>query len=350
MLIIDAHLDIAYNALEWNRDLCQSIPQIRESEAGMAQKGRGLNVLNFKELRRGEIGLVFAVIQCRVSSQGKRFSGVRNQDIAYARCQGHLAYYRHMEAKGVLRQIRDRKGLDAHLQRWETDPQVPQGYVLAMEGADPIVSPDQVPEWWGQGLRVVSLCHYGVSPYAHGTGAPGGLTPRGREMLKALEKAGMILDTSHLAEKAFWEALDLFQGQVLASHNCCRSLCDDDRQIDDRQIKALVDRGAVIGTAFDAWMLSPSWDKEAMDNSGITFETVADHMDHVCQLAGNARHVAIGSDLDGGYGKEQCPTDMDTIADLQGIPEILERRGYSSQDIGNIMHANWSRLIRETWD
>ena len=167
-------------------------------------------------------------------------------------------------------------------------------------------------------------------------------------MLKALEEVGMLLDTSHLAEKAFWEALDLFQGQVLASHNCCRSLCDDDRQIDDRQIKALVERGAVIGTAFDAWMLSPSWDKEAMDNNGITFETVVDHMGHVCQLAGNARHVAIGSDLDGGYGKEQCPTNMDTIADLQGIPAILERRGYSSQEIENIMHANWSRLIRES--
>ena len=143
--------------------------------------------------------------------------------------------------------------------------------------------------------------------------------------------------------------MHLFQGQVLASHNCCRSLCDDDRQIDDQQIKALVERGAVIGMAFDAWMLSPSWDKAAMDNSGITFETVVDHMDHVCQLAGSARHVAIGSDLDGGYGKEQCPTDMDTIADLQGIPAILERRGYSSQDIENIMHANWSRLIREAW-
>ena len=117
MLIIDAHLDIAHNALEWNRDLCQSILYIRESEAGMPQKGRGLNVLNFEELRRGNIGLVFGVIQCRVGSQGKRFPGVRNQDIAYARCQGHLAYYRHMEAKGVLRQVRDRKGLDAHLQQ-----------------------------------------------------------------------------------------------------------------------------------------------------------------------------------------------------------------------------------------
>ena len=350
MLIIDAHLDIAYNALEWNRDLRQSIGQIRESEAGMGQKGRGLNVVNFEELRRGNIGLVFAVIQCRVSSLGKRFSGVRNQDIAYARCHGHLAYYRWMEANGLMRQIRDLAGLDAHLDQWSSDQETPVGYVLAMEGADPIVGPEQVPEWWEKGLRVVSLCHYGVSPYAHGTGAPGGLTPKGRDLLPALEKAGILLDTSHLAEQAFWEALEIFQGRVLATHNCCRSLCDDDRQIDDQQIKALVDRGGVIGTAFDAWMLSLLWDREAIDNSGITFETVADHVDHICQLAGSSRHVAIGSDLDGGYGKEQCPSELDTIADLQHFATVLEKRGYNSDDLHNIMHGNWTRLLRETWD
>ena len=182
-----------------------------------------------------------------------------------------------------------------------------------MEGADGIVDKEQVSEWWDEGLRVVSLCHYGVSAYSHGTQAPGGLTERGAPLLRALEKAGMIYDVSHLAEQAFWEADRRFGGPILATHNCCRALCDHDRQLDDKQIKALVNRGGVIGTAFDIWMVSPLWDRAAQDNTGITLETIVDHMDHVCQIAGNANHVAIGTDLDGGYGKEQAPADMDTI-------------------------------------
>ncbi len=350
MLIVDSHLDVAYNAIEWNRDLLQSISQIRESEAGMAEKGRGLNVVNYEELRRGNIGLVFVTVHCRIASVGKRFAGVRNQDIAYAKCMGELAYYRLMEHKGILRQISSTLDLNLHLSNWETDPaSTPLGFVLTMEGADGIVSREQVPHWWEQGLRVVSLCHYGVSSYAHGTQTKGGLTSRGDGLLKALEAAGIVLDVTHLAEQAFWEALDLFGGQIIATHNCCRALCAHDRQFDDRQIKALVKRNGVIGTALDDWMLSPSWDHEAVDNTEITLETVVDHIEHVCQIAGNANHVAIGSDLDGGYGKEQSPEDLETIADLQKIPAILEGRGFGTEDIAKIMHGNWICLLKRAW-
>ena len=350
MLIVDSHLDIAYNALEWDRDLLQEIPAIREAEAGMSRKGSGRNLVSFSELRRGGLGLFFVTVNCRLASVGRRFPGVRTQDIAYAKCMGELAYYRLMEKKGVLRQVRDRSSLDRHLAEWESDAAAtPLGFVLTMEGADGIVSAEQVTEWWEEGLRVVSLVHYGISSYAHGTQAPGGLTERGRPLLRALEKAGMILDTSHLAEQAFWEALDNFGGRVLATHNCCRALCDHDRQIDDRQIAALAERGGVIGTAFDDWMLSPLWDAEAQDNSQITLETVADHIDHVCQVTGSAKHVAIGTDLDGGYGKEQSPAEMDTIADLRLLFPILERRGYSPEEIAGVMHGNWIDLLRSSW-
>jgi membrane dipeptidase len=351
MLIVDSHLDLAYSALEWNRDLLQPIAGIREGEAGMGEKGRGLNVVSFEELRRGDLGLFFVTVHSRLASMGKRFPGVRTQDHAYARCMGELAYYRRMESRGVLRQIRDRRGLDAHLEEWERDSaSCPLGFVLTMEGADGIVDENQVGEWVEEeGLRVVSLCHYGISSYSHGTQAPGGLTPRARPLLRALESAGSFLDVSHLAEQAFWEALDGFGGTVLATHNCCRALCDHDRQFDDEQIKALVDRGGVIGTAFDDWMLSPLWDPKAQDNSAITLETVVDHIDHVCQVAGNAGHAAIGSDLDGGYGKEQSPADMDTIADMQKIPAILAKRGYATEDIAAIMHGNWIGLLRRSW-
>lgn len=347
MLIIDSHLDLAYNALTWDRDLTQNIARMREAEAGMPEKGRGLNVISFEELRRGDIGLFFVTMCCRVASHGKRFPGVRTQDIAYANDMGQLAWYQLMQQKGWLRQIRSVADLEAHLQAWEADPvHCPLGFVLTMEGCDGIVDEHQVPHWWDHGLRIVSLCHYGVSSYSHGTQAPGGLTPRGAPMLQALDKAGILLDLSHLAEAAFWEALDEFGGPVLATHNCARALCDHDRQFDDEQLRAIIDRKGVVGVAMDDWMLSPLWDKQAQDNTGITLETVVDHMDHINQLAGNAYHAAIGSDLDGGYGKEQSPADMDTIADLQRIPEILARRDYSDSDIAAMMHGNWLRLLR----
>lgn len=350
MLIVDSHLDIAFNALEWNRDLTRSITSIRESEAGMARKGRGAGVVNFAELRRGGIGLIFVTVHCRLASVGRRFAGVRTQDIAYARAMGELAYYRRMEARGFLRQIRDRAGLDAHLAAWERAPgTAPIGFVLTMEGADPIPGPEQVGEWWEHGLRIVSLVHYGISSYAHGTQAPGGLTERGGPMLDALERAGMLLDVSHLAEQAFREALERFGGPVLATHNCCRALCDHDRQLDDDQIRALAARGGVIGTAFDDWMLSPRWDPAAMDNAGITLATVADHIDHVCQVTGSCRHAAIGTDLDGGYGREQAPADLRTIADVRKVAEILKGRGYGDADVAGVMHGNWVRLLRSAW-
>jgi membrane dipeptidase len=347
MLIVDSHLDIAYDALEWNRDLTASITSIRHGEAGMGQKGRGAGMVCFEELRRGGIGLMIVTVGMRLASMGKHFAGARTQDICYGRAMGELAYYRLLEERGVLRQIRDTTQLDAHLAEWAADPNsTPHGFVLSMEGADAITSPEQVPHWWEAGLRVVSLVHYGISSYSHGTQAPGGLTDRGRPLLEAMERAGMVLDVSHLAEQAYWEALDHFGGTVLATHNCCRAICDHDRQLDDKQIKALTERGGVMGVAMDDWMLSPTWDHAAVDNTGITLATVADHIDHICQVAGSADHAAIGTDLDGGYGREQAPADMDTIADLGNIPGILGGRGYSEADITKVMSGNWVRLLR----
>ena len=168
-------------------------------------------------------------------------------------------------------------------------------------------------------------------------------------MLEAMERQGILLDVSHLAEQAFWEALERFGGPVLATHNCCRALCDHDRQLDDDQIRALAARGGVIGTAFDDWMLSPLWDRQAMDNTGITLETVADHIDHICQVTGSCEHAAIGTDLDGGYGREQSPADLYTIADVRKVAGILKGRGYGDADVANVMHGNWVRLLRSAW-
>lgn len=349
MLIVDSHLDLAYNAIEFNRDLRQPVREIRSSESEMEGKGRGANTVSLPALREGNIGLCFVTAHSRVTSCDGRFPGVRTQEIAYSKAQGEAAYYRVLEQDGWMRMIRDTASLDAHLEEWQNPQETPIGYVLCMEGADPIVRPEQVAEWWQLGLRIVSLVHYGVSAYAHGTQAPGGLLPAGKTLLRVLEEQGMILDASHMADGTFSEAMDLFGGQVIATHNCCRALVPHDRQFTDEQIKTLGERGGVIGVAFDAWMLSPEFDKNVLDNSQTRLATVVDHIDHICQVTGNAHHAAIGTDLDGGYGREQSPSDLNTIADLQKIPAILEERGYASGDVASILHGNWIALLRRVW-
>jgi len=350
MFIVDSHLDLAYNAIEFNRDLRQPVQAIREAEAEMEGKGRGSNTVSLPALRQGNIGLCFATVHARVESLGGRFPGVRTQEIAYAKAQGEAAFYRVMEQHGLMRMVRDVESLDAHLKEWSDNrEQTPLGFVLSMEGADPIISPEHVPEWWEQGLRTVSLVQYGISSYAHGTQAPGGLLPSAKPLLRAIEEQGLILDASHMADGTFWEALKIYSGPLIATHNCCRALVPHDRQFTDEQIQAIAERGGVIGVAFDDWMLSPGWDKSQPDNSQTSLATVVDHMDHICQVTGSVAHAAIGTDLDGGYGREQSPCDLDTIADLQKIPEIIQSRGYSPDDIDALMHGNWLNLLRRVW-
>ena len=198
-------------------------------------------------------------------------------------------------------------------------------------------------------MRIIGPAHYGVSPYAHGTGTVGGLFPLGPALLKSMERVGMILDVTHLSDQCFDEALDVYGGPVLASHHNCRALVPDQRQLTDDQIKRLISRGAVIGTALDDWMLYPGWVRGKSNPELVKLEAMVDHMDRVCQLAGNTRHAGIGTDLDGGFGKEQSPIDLDTIADLQRVPDMLRKRGYKDADVEGIMYANWVRFFKEAW-
>jgi len=348
MIIVDGHLDLAMNAIGWNRDLRLSAHETRQREAGMTEKGRGAGTVGLPDMRSGKVALSFATLIARVAWPGSGITGCVTQEVAYGVAQGQLAFYRQLEANGGVRLIANRVQLEEHLQEW-AEPvrdEPPLGFVIAMEGADPIMSPEQVPQWWAAGLRVASLCHYGFSAYAHGHDSIGGLLPRGRDLLRAMQDAGMMLDVSHLSYQAFWQALDAFDGTVLASHNNCRALVSGNRQFSDAQIRALIERDAVIGAALDAWMLYPGWVRGRTSPRMVSMENYVDHLDHVCQLAGNARHAAIGSDLDGGYGIEQCPHDLDTIADLQRVPDMLRRRGYAEADIEQIMWGNWVRLLR----
>src|SRR5437879_2726865 len=218
-----------------------------------------------------------------------------------------------------------------------------------MEGADPVLTPEQVHEWFAAGLRILGPAHYGVSPYADGTGTEGGFFPPGKPLLKEMARVGMILDVTHLSDQCFDEALEIYGGPLLASHHNNRTLVPNQRQLTDAQTRRLIGRGAVIGIALYCWMLHPGWIRGESRPELVKLERMVDHIDRVCELAGNARHVAIGTDLDGGFGREQSPCDLDTIADLQRLPEMLRRRGYREEDVTAILCGNWIRFFREAW-
>jgi membrane dipeptidase len=354
MLTFDAHLDIAWNAVEWNRDLELPVSEIREFEKHFTDIVPGDCTVSYPELVRGNIGIVIATLLPRLHHKDKELTFFQSREAGYGASYGQLAYYRAMCEKGVLRELPDAASVTDHVGNWrgylnDGGERPPIGFILSMEGAPPILHPEQVHEWYAAGLRIVGPAHYGANEYCHGTGSEGGLSDDGRRLLQEMDKAGMLLDATHLADESFWEALEIFEGPVLASHHNCRALVPGDRQLTDDQIKALIERGAVIGAAFDNWMLIPGWKKYVTPLENVTLEKVADMIDHVCQLAGNAHHSGIGTDLDGGFGKEQSPFDLETIADVAQVAEILDHRGYSGEDVAGIMSGNFVSFFERAW-
>jgi membrane dipeptidase len=258
-----------------------------------------------------------------------------------------------MEEAGEMVQIRNASQLEKHIHLWETGSgSLPLGYVLCLEGADSIISLKHLEAAYEYGLRAVGLSHYGPGIYAGGTDSKEGLSAGGKELLKEMENLKIILDSSHLNDVSFREVLDHYSGPVWASHNNCRNFVPHNRQFSDEQIRELIAREAVIGVALDAWMLVPDWGRRdsTPENRGVTLKQVINNIDHICQLSGDSLHAGIGSDLDGAFGKEQSPQDIDTIADLQKIPPMLSEIGYSESDIINVMSGNWIRFLRKNLD
>ena len=352
-MIFDAHLDLAMNALEWNRNLRWTVEEIRESERGMSDKpDRGNNTVSFDAMRRGNIGLCVATQIARYVKKGSKLPGWNSPEQAWAQTQGQLSWYREMERVGQLKQITDLSELKRHLNQWEDDVEnQPIGYILSLEGADSIVSMEHLEMAYENGLRAIGPAHYGPGTYAHGTDSSGGIGEKGKELLKHVERLNLILDATHLCDESFWETMEHYQGAIWASHNNCRKFVNHNRQFSDEQIKELINRKAVIGMALDAWMMVPNWIRGVSIPSSmkVSLEQTIENIDHICQLAGDALHVGIGTDLDGGFGREQSPSDLDTIADLQKLPGLLKSRGYTAGDIENIMHENFIRFLRNIW-
>ena len=247
-----------------------------------------------------------------------------------------------------MRLIHCRADLEHHVMAYEKAPESePLGCILTMEGADPLLGPSTLVEFYSQGLRAIGLTHYGANRYGGGTRSEVGLALASVELIREIERLHMALDLTHLSDVAFWQAEKMFSGRVHASHQNARRICDWQRQFSDDQYKVIIERDGVIGVAFDIIMLQPGYVR-GQSMREATIARAVDNIDLICQMAGNARHAAIGTDLDGGYGCEQTPSDLDRMTDLQNkLPEMLRQRGYNDADVRLIMHGNWIRYYSE---
>ncbi|MDT7830097.1 membrane dipeptidase [Pricia sp. S334] len=360
--IVDGHLDLATNAMTMNRDLTCTVAEIRERERRLGwddYQDRGQGTVALPDLREGNIGLVIATIISRYSETGSplhtmALKGWHSPRQAYAHAQGQLAWYREMEAAGEMVAITTKKGLADHIALWtentNDNANKPIGYVLALEGADSIVNLDYLHTYHELGLRSIGISHFGPGRYAAGTHSDGsGLTPLGKDLLKEMNQLPLQLDLTHLTDTGFFEALDIFQGPVVASHQNCRSIIPGERQFSDDQIRCIIERKGIVGGALDTWMLYPNFKlgRDDPKERDIRMELLVDHFDHICLMAGNSEHIGFGSDLDGLFGLEQTPHDIDTIADLRKFDAILEKRGYNDKDRANIFYGNWMRMLNK---
>jgi membrane dipeptidase len=360
-LLFDAHLDLAWNALSFDRELTEPVERTNARERGMTDsRARGNATVALPEMRRANMVVCLATLLVHSRPDIRPVEGHQRISLEYgspiaacAMAHGQLAYYKLLEQAGELAMLRSSSQLNAHWDCYAPESELPSdrsrpiGYILAMEGADAIVAPSQAANWFEIGVRVVGPVHYGHNQYAHGTGESGPLTDAGVALLREMERLGMILDSTHLSDTSFFQALDMFGGPVIASHQNCRSLVPGDRQFSDEQLRRLIKRRAVIGVAFDNWMIVPNWKTGQSKRGDSTLARIADHVDHICQLAGSHEHVAIGTDLDGGYGSEQSPIEIETIADVQRFAHVLDERGLSPAVIEDIFYGNWLRFFRQ---
>jgi membrane dipeptidase len=326
------------------RDFLRSALEKRALEGNARRRSA---TVGLPELQKGNVRVVFATIwvgPCpHEDPQERRLLPCYNTPLeAHEQAKEQLAYYVNLAVDSRIVLVKTRNDLDRAL-----DPSEHRvGLVLLMEGADPLITPQEAKTWFDEGLRILAPA-WRRTRYAGGTGAAGPLTPCGRELMLEMERAGLILDVSHLADESFSDALNLFHGSVLASHSNCRVYIPTDRHLSDEMISALVKRGGVIGTALYNGFLQSGWKDNECTKSQVTLLDVVKQIQHVCTVAGDTLHSAIGSDLDGGFGTESIPAELDTVADLQQIGGALKAEGLSDADVENILGGNWLRVLRD---
>ena len=358
--IIDAHQDIAYNMLTFQRDYRRAAAQTRQAEQDTSTVNRtGHTVLGWPEYQAGQVAVIFGTL----FNAPRRYQGGEwdvhafadfNQAHRLSRAQIDLYNQLCDESPGMFRRITTRRDLQDVMAPWQTTPAAlpaathPVGLVTLMEGAEGIAHPDELEEWWQLGVRAVGLVWAGTR-LCGGSHEGQGFTREGYAFLDVMAGLGFTLDISHMNELSANQALDTYPGAVMASHTNARALLTQplQRHLSDTVIRKLIERGGVMGVLPFNRFLKPEWTL-ADGRQAVTLADLAAHMDHVCQLAGNAEHVAIGTDFDGGFGWPAIPLELDTIADLQKLAPLLAEKGYTETDIANIFGGNWLRHLERT--
>jgi membrane dipeptidase len=355
VIIVDAHEDLAWNALTFGRDYTLSVVETRSRETGAeAQLHNGHTLLGWPEWMRGRVALIFATLFA--APLRKREGSWDTQcytdvEEAHQLYQANLDYYRRLEGEhpDKFRRVCTQTDLEQHLQGWEGEDEAKVGLVILMEGADGVRDPMELPEWFDAGVRILGPAWMGTR-YAGGTGEPGPLTSDGRTLLEVMADLGMILDVSHMTEEGVLEALDCYDGVLIASHSNplarLPNSAKPERHLSDQVIAGIVERDGVIGVVLANHFLKDSW-TSSEGRQAVTLDEVAAHIDHICQIAGDTEHVGLGSDFDGGFGLDKVPSGLDSVADLRLIGDTLSARGYRPYEVEAVLGGNWLGVLRQ---
>lgn len=348
-LIVDAHEDLAWNILTFGRDYTRAAAETRRLEAGTsAVEQNGETLLGWPDYQRGEVAIVFATLFAPPARRRKEWERLYYTDPDSARrlYLEQAQIYRRLtdEHPGKFRLICSIDDLAAVLADWKQSGEHghPVGLVLLMEGAEAIRSADELSEWWELGLRIIGPAWAGTR-YCGGTREPGPLTDEGRHLLAAMADFNFTLDLSHMDEEAALQALDYYPGPIAVTHANCAALLPgttSNRHLSDRLTRGVIERDGVIGLIPYNTFLKPGWQRSD-GREQVRLEALVAHVDHVCQIAGDARHAGLGTDFDGGFGLQSAPADLDTIADLQHLVPLLISRGYLEADAAAVLGQNW---------
>ncbi len=356
-MIIDAHEDIAWNMLAYGRDYTRSAHEIRQQEAqtrSEAPRYNGQAMLGYANWLQGQVGIVFGTLfagPARKRNPERRVPAYETPDEAHRLYRHELGLYHRLAAEhpDKFRLLRTRQELNAHIGQWKgapADAAKPIGLVVLMEGAEGVRTPDELPAWWEDGVRIIGPAWVGTR-FCGGTGEPGPLTPEGDALLRGMAEVGFLLDLSHMDPQAARQALETYPRGVIASHANPAALLPQSRSnrfLPDDVITRLAERDGVIGVVPYNRFLDAAWRR---GDPPLPLSKVVEHIDYICQRTGSSRHVGIGSDFDGGFGAESTPEGLDTVADLQKLAPLLHARGYTNDDIAAIFAHNWLRKIRE---
>jgi membrane dipeptidase len=357
-IIVDAHADIAWNMLKYGRDYTRSAEETRQLEAGgPAVANNDDTLLGWPDYQRGQVSVIFSTLYATPArwSKGENKTQVyKNFDEAHQLYREQLLTYHRMtdSTPDKFRLIASKRDLDLVLDHWKNPTPGsdghPVGMVVLMEGAEGIRELSELDEWYELGVRLIGPAWVGTR-YCGGWNEPGPLTSDGRKLLSAMVEHNFILDLSHMDEQAAVEALDVYRGPIVGTHANCLSLLPNspsNRHFSDRIIEGVIERDGVVGVVPFNSYLKVGWVAGKSERSEVSLGNVANHIDHICQIAGDALHAGIGSDFDGGFGLQSVPPEIETIADLQKLSSLLEARGYSETDIANILGGNWLARLR----